>query len=52
MYDKRYLQTEIVKSIFVGIFKKIQYISSGILTIFRHVSEQLFYQAVCMLKVM
>ena len=33
---KRYLQTQLVKSIFVGILKKFQYILPGIFSISRH----------------
>ena len=52
MYDKRYLQSELVKSIFVGIFKKIQTSRLEFELYSVTFSEQLFYQAVYMLKVM
>ena len=50
MHVKRYLPTELVKSIFVGILKKFQYIWSRVLVYPVTFSEQLFYQAVYMLK--
>ena len=52
MYDKRYLQSELVKSIFVGIFKKIQTSRLEFELYSVTFLEQLFYQAVYMLKVM